>query len=155
MFLEADLPTEHPQAEEDPWFSHTHAQPWWARRPAVAPGPRAEKTLRLIWRVRDRATFQALARAPRRRAGGIALRSCCDGSASPPRVAFAVGRRAGSSVVRNRIRRRLRAAVDRCRAELVPGGAYLFEADRSVLTTAFADLAEAVATLVRGTRPMP
>src|SRR5262249_61115042 len=122
----ADLPAEHPQAEEDPWFSSAQAYPWRTRRPPVAPDPRAEKTLRLIWRVRDRATFEALARAPRQRVGGIALRSCRDGSTAPPRVAFAVGRRAGSAVARNRVRRRLRAAIDGCRVDLAPGGAYLF-----------------------------
>ena len=34
-----------------------------------------------------------------------------DGRPHPPRVAFAVGRAAGGAVVRNRIRRRLRAAL--------------------------------------------
>jgi len=87
--------------------------------------------------------------------GGVALRCYRDGSTAPPRVAFAVGRRAGSAVDRNRVRRRLRAAIDRCRVDLAPGGAYLFEADRSVLTMPFTDLSDAVATLVRraGTTP--
>jgi ribonuclease P protein component len=66
----------------------------------------------------------------------------------PPRVAYAVGRRVGSAVDRNRIRRRLRAAVSQCAGELAPGGAYLLEADRAVLTTAFAELRGAVATAV-------
>jgi ribonuclease P protein component len=64
-------------------------------------------------------------------------------------VAYAVGRRTGSAVERNRIRRRLRAAVADCRPDLMPGAAYLFEADRSVLTMSFAQVREAVATLVR------
>jgi ribonuclease P protein component len=81
--------------------------------------------------------------------GGIALRSCRDGSTAPPRVAFAVGRRAGSAVARNRVRRRLRAAIDGCPLHLAPGGAYLFEADQSVLTMPFAELSTAVATLLR------
>jgi ribonuclease P protein component len=63
----------------------------------------------------------------------------------PPRVAYAVGRRSGSAVERNRIRRRLRAAVDRSADDLA-AGAYLLEADRVVLTCPFADLCEAVAT---------
>jgi ribonuclease P protein component len=43
----------------------------------------------------------------------------------PPRVAYAIGRRAGGAVARNRIRRRLRAATRTHAAELEPGRAYL------------------------------
>ena len=45
-------------------------------------------------------------------------------AAQPPQVAYAVGRRAGGAVVRNQLRRRLRAAVRDARALLQPG-AYL------------------------------
>ncbi len=45
----------------------------------------------------------------------------------PPRVAYAVGRRAGGAVVRNRIRRRLRAIVREVHGEMAPG-AYLIGA---------------------------
>jgi ribonuclease P protein component len=69
-------------------------------------------------------------------------------------VAFAVGRRTGSAVERNRIRRRLRAAIDGC-PDLAPGAAYLFDADRSVLTVPFDELRETVATLVRRTGATP
>ena len=43
----------------------------------------------------------------------------------PPRVAYAVGRGVGGAVVRNRVRRRLRAATRAHAAEFVPGHAYL------------------------------
>ena len=43
----------------------------------------------------------------------------------PPRVAYAVGRKAGGAVARNRVRRRLRAATRAHSAELEPGRAYL------------------------------
>ena len=75
------------------------------------PRPRPEASLGLIWRVRDRATFEALARARRRRAGPVSLRFLADGSDDPPQVAYAIGRRFGTAVERNRARRRLRAAV--------------------------------------------
>jgi ribonuclease P protein component len=43
-------------------------------------------------------------------------------ASSPPRVAYSVGKRVGPAVVRNRVKRRLRAIV----ADLAPGpGAYL------------------------------
>ena len=43
----------------------------------------------------------------------------------PPRVAYAVGRRAGGAVARNLVRRRLRAATRAHASELEPGRAYL------------------------------
>jgi ribonuclease P protein component len=47
----------------------------------------------------------------------------------PPQVAYAVGRRIGNAVTRNRLRRRLRAAVQVCAGELRPATAYLVGAD--------------------------
>jgi ribonuclease P protein component len=64
-------------------------------------------------------------------------------------VAYAIGRRFGTAVERNRARRRLRAAVAMDAAELRPGGAYLFAAERSVMTLPFPTLCEYVTTLVR------
>ena len=46
-------------------------------------------------------------------------------TAGPPRVAYAVGRATGGAVVRNRVRRRLRAALRDVSAMLRPGHAYL------------------------------
>jgi ribonuclease P protein component len=64
-------------------------------------------------------------------------------------VAYAIGRRFGTAVERNRARRRLRAAVALDEALLLPGGAYLLAADRTVLTIPFATLREYVTTLLR------
>ena len=72
----------------------------------------------------------------------------------PPRVAYAVGRRVGPAVVRNRVRRRLRAALLARRADLQPGGAYLFGAGPAAATAPFAELDAAMAHLLAGaTRP--
>lgn len=65
-------------------------------------------------------------------------------------VAFAIGKRTGTAVVRNRIRRRLRAAlVEMARADEVPSGAVVVTAGPSVATAPFAavrrDLARALA----------
>jgi ribonuclease P protein component len=65
-------------------------------------------------------------------------------------VAFAIGRRTGTAVVRNRIRRRLRAAlVEMARADEIPFGAAVVSAGPSVATAPFAvvrrDLARALA----------
>jgi ribonuclease P protein component len=67
-------------------------------------------------------------------------------------VAYAIGRRVGSAVDRNRVRRRLRAAVSAHADELLEGGAYLFEAERTVLTLGYTDLCASVGALVRGAR---
>jgi ribonuclease P protein component len=56
----------------------------------------------------------------------------------------------GSAVDRNRVRRRLRAAVSACADELAGGAAYLFEAERSVLTLGFTELCASVRALVLG-----
>jgi ribonuclease P protein component len=50
-------------------------------------------------------------------------------------------------VVRNRVRRRLRAAVQELGAQLGPG-AYLFGADQSVVTMPFLALTASVAEVV-------
>jgi ribonuclease P protein component len=78
-------------------------------RSITAPeGPRAP--LGLIGRVGDRATFDALRRRGRRARSGPVTVVHVPGSYEV-RVAYAVGRKVGPAVVRNRIRRRLRAAV--------------------------------------------
>jgi ribonuclease P protein component len=79
----------------------------------------------------------------------VSLRFSDGGSTNPPSVAYAIGRRVGSAVDRNRIRRRLRASVAACADDLDAGGAYLFDAERAVLTLGFTDLCAAVASLVR------
>jgi ribonuclease P protein component len=52
-------------------------------------------------------------------------------------------------VTRNRIRRRLRAAVTGVGGELVPGGCYLFGADQGADAEAFATIEASVADLLR------
>jgi ribonuclease P protein component len=67
-------------------------------------------------------------------------------------VAYAIGGRFGTAVERNRARRRLRAAVALDEALLLPGGAYLFAAERSVMTIPFHTLREHVTTLLETVR---
>jgi ribonuclease P protein component len=78
-----------------------------------------------VWRIRDRATFEALRVQGRRvRRGPVSLTWLPDVADAPPRVAYTVTRRFGPAVSRNRMRRRLRAVVH----ELAPGippGSYL------------------------------
>lgn len=64
-----------------------------------------------------------------------------DGAELPPRVAYAVGKRVGSAVVRNRVRRRLRAAVtQRHQGAPLPSGAYLVGAGSDAARCSWTDL---------------
>jgi ribonuclease P protein component len=55
-------------------------------------------------------------------------------------------------VERNRARRRLRAAIALDEALLLPGGAYLLAAERTVMTIPFPTLREHVTALLHQTR---
>jgi ribonuclease P protein component len=82
-----------------------------------------------LWRVSDRATFQALRGGRRVRRGPVSVTFLAPAdapSSAPPRVAFAVGKGSGGAVVRNRIRRRLRAALRDLQVRGgLPAGVYL------------------------------
>lgn len=150
--FEAHVPAQQSQARENPRLPPADAHQGGPRGAARPPGSRPQAPLGLIWRVRDRATFEALAGARRQRAGPVSLRFLTDGSDDPPRVAYAIGRRFGNAVERNRARRRLRAAVALDQALLLPGGAYLVAAERSVMTLPFPTLREHVTTLLQSVR---
>ena len=77
------------------------------------------------------------------------LRVTSHGSLDAPVVAFAITRATGNAVDRNRIRRRLRAAVAEHEHDLVAGTAYLFGGDRRLLHAPFAAVQRAVGDLVR------
>jgi ribonuclease P protein component len=144
---EAHLPTEQPQAEEEARLpvAVTHAR---RTRGAQEPPPaRPQAPQRLIARIRDRATFEALAERPRRRRGTLSVRHLPDGDDA--RVAYAIGRTAGGAVARNRIRRRIRAALaelDRT-GRLAPG-AYLVGAGAPAMTMPYAELLATLDTLL-------
>ena len=139
---EAHVPAEQPKAQEATRLPVPYAIP---RRSGGAQGPTAARPyapVGLIWRVRDRATFAALARAERHVQGPVTVRVVPGKAEGPARVAYAV-RGAGNAVARNRLRRRLRAAVGRVEADL-GGGAYLVSARREALTMPFDVLVDAL-----------
>ncbi len=120
---EAYVPTEQPETSEASRLPSPHVHPGGAsdRQGTAAQG--AQSPVGLIWRVRDRRTFASLRQARRVRSGPVTVAWVDDGSV-PPRVAYAVGRRTGPAVRRNRVRRQLRAIVARNSTDLAPG-AYL------------------------------
>jgi ribonuclease P protein component len=148
---EAPVPAQQPEAQEDARFPRPHAHPG---RPGGHQGPPPagpRPALGLIRSVRDHATFEALSRARRRTGGVVTLRFVAGAAGDPPRLAVATGRSAGNAVTRNRVRRRLRAAVRAHRDELV-GGAYLFGAGSDAATVPFDSLRDAVGGLIRSVR---
>jgi ribonuclease P protein component len=77
----------------------------------------------LIGRIRTRAEFERLRRDGRRvRIEPFWCSHLSDPSSNPPRVAFAISRAVGNAVIRNRLRRRLRAVMTEMD---IPPGLYL------------------------------
>jgi|GEM_PF-2558429 len=74
---------------------------------------------------------------------------CCPATETgPPRVAYAIGRRTGGAVERNRIRRRLRHVVMDHAAQLRPNYQYLVGARSDALRMSPAELTETWVGLV-------
>jgi ribonuclease P protein component len=99
-------------------------------------------------RVRDRAAFAAFRTGRRGHAGPVRVTWVPGDGAEAPAVAFAVGRRVGSAVARNRVRRQLRAVVAELAPDLAPG-TYLV-AYRGTADRAFATLRDDVRRAVAG-----
>jgi ribonuclease P protein component len=100
----------------------------------------------LIWRVRERSAFRRLGVEGRRtRAGALWCTFVIDSTITPPQVAFAIGRAFGPAVVRNRLRRRLRALLS---AAPPPAGLYLFGAQPIAAQRSSAELASDLQRLV-------
>jgi ribonuclease P protein component len=137
---EANIPTQRPQAGEEARLPSPDVDQGRSGHPVVPPAQGPSQPDGLIWAVRDRATFEALRKAGRRvRRGPITVTWLAGDPAEPPRVAYAIGRRTGGAVVRNRIRRRLRAITREVRAQLRPG-AYLFGATAAATSLSYDDL---------------
>jgi ribonuclease P protein component len=101
----------------------------------------------LIWRIRERDAFARLGREGFRiRTSSLWCTYLPDPAAVPPRVAFAIGRAVGPAVVRNRLRRRLRALLASS-LELPPGW-YLIGARPVVTERTFDQLRSELTVLV-------
>jgi ribonuclease P protein component len=97
----------------------------------------------MMMRLRKRRDFLRAAkgaRADRATLSVQAVEAAGQGAASAPRAGFTVTKKVGTAVVRNRVRRRLRAAVAAEAARLRPGIDYVVIGRRSALTSAFSGL---------------
>lgn len=105
----------------------------------------------VVGRIRRQATFRALVRPDGRGQKGpvtVVLSRKAREVAGFPLVGYAVGRRHGGAVQRNRLRRRLREAVRRAAVEL-DAGAYLVRATPAAAGLAFDELSSAVRDATR------
>jgi len=141
---EATVPAEQPEAGHE---ARVPAPDVDACRPGDHQGPPGQgprPPVGLIWRVRDRATFAALRRGRRVRRGLLTVAWLPEAhdparSAPPPRVAFAISRKVGPAVRRNRVRRRL---CELARQSGLAPGAWLVIVNPGAAEAPFATLAE-------------
>ncbi len=92
----------------------------------------------------DRRTFAALKATKFSARHGLVRAFFADsGEETNPRIAFAVSKKVGNSVERNRIRRRIRAAVTSNLDQLAPGN-YLIIPGSGVLDASFNELKQDV-----------
>lgn len=70
-----------------------------------------------------------------------------DDELTHPRVAFAIGRRAGTAVQRNRLRRRIQALLRELDDSMAPGR-YLFGARRPAANMSYAEISADVRHLI-------
>jgi ribonuclease P protein component len=143
---EAHVPTEYSPSGEEPRVSSPHVD---SRRPgdhlgSAAEGPHASQRLASqVWRLRGRSNIEAARRARRSASGPVWVRWAPEDAAAPPAVGYAIGKHVGPAVIRNRIRRRLRASVASVAPELAPGR-YLVGASAGAARLPFLDLTAAV-----------
>lgn len=111
----------------------------------------------MIWRIRERSAFTRIASDGRRaRAGVLWCTYFLDppDSATPPRVAFAFGRAFGPAVVRNRVRRQLRAMLRSAASSgQLPAGEYLFGGQSSAAGRSSIELQFDLTQLLAKLRP--
>jgi ribonuclease P protein component len=111
----------------------------------------------LTWRTRGRSAFEGLRRASTVRSGPFTVSWVPAVPGQPPALAFAIGKRVGNAVVRNRLRRRLREAARHL--VTLPPGTYLIRARPSAVALSFqeisAHLSRATSSLATSARPLP
>ena len=116
------------------------------RRPVDLPRPQ-------LWRITDRGSFVELRqRGKRARRGPVTvtwLAPSPDAPATPPRVGFAVGKAAGGAVLRNRVRRRLRAAMRQLAVDgRLAAGTYLVGGGAALAALPWVELVDLVADTI-------
>ncbi len=108
--LEAYVPAKQPQAGHQARFPCAVIISWGPGRAPRPSGQGPPTPQCVIWRVRSRRVFGELRASGMRVKSGPVRMTFLPLDTPHPQVAFAFGRRFGNAVVRNRARRRVRAA---------------------------------------------
>ena len=121
--------------------------------PTAVQGPPVGAARPQLWRITDRGSFLALRqRGQRARRGPLTVTWLAPSPGepvTPPRVGFAVGKTVGGAVLRNRVRRRLRAALRQLAQEQrLPAGTYLLGGSASLASLPWSDLVDLVAATI-------
>ena len=95
--------------------------------------------------VASQATYRALARpAGRARRGPLSVRfTPLEVDRNEVQISYAIAKRCGGAVVRNRIRRRTKSAI-RLISQGIPAGAYLINTEPEVATMNFSELTDSL-----------
>jgi ribonuclease P protein component len=118
---EAYVPTQCQEAGQEARLPSSDVHPGGPGRDQGPPPQGPCTPVRLIWRIDRRDTFLALRSGRRGRSGPLAVSWVPGDLAEPPRVAFAIGRKVGGAVIRNRVRRQLRMLLREVVPVLEPG----------------------------------
>ena len=135
---ETDLPAKCTQTCQDPWFPQTDVDQGGSSGDPCASGEGTAPALGVrmattsgvaaptgVGPIRSHRTFEALRRTSLRgRSGPVSVSFIEQPSWSELEVAYSIGRRVGTAVVRNRLRRRLRAIMGE-QVTWLPTGAYV------------------------------
>jgi ribonuclease P protein component len=137
---ETSLPTPQPPARPDPRVPASHGYPGRAGGNQGAPLEGPEPPGSLTWRARGLSTFERLRRGATARSGPLTVSWAEAPAGGPPALAFAIGKKVGNAVVRNRLRRRLREAARRL--EGLPAGLYLVRTRPSAAALSFQEISD-------------
>jgi ribonuclease P protein component len=120
----------------------------------AAPGRlRSQRAMARIERLIKRADFLRSAQGKRWNSGSFALQMIANGEESTSRLGFTVSRKNGNAVKRNRIKRRLKAALGQQSDDaFIAGHDYVIVARPKALTMPFADLREEIGRAFQGLR---
>jgi ribonuclease P protein component len=148
---EAHLSTSQPATQARPWFPFADGDEERPSRDRRAAQKRAQATYRLTRHresslrvrayasLRRRADFARVARIGRRRTAGYLTCLVAEGRDST-RIGMTVSAQVGGAVDRNRVRRRLRAILDRYEFTRRPGRDIVFIARPGAAELSFAEL---------------